>query len=151
MTEHEWRARNININRRRKRTHRTVSVKCKHFPKKYESHRKLWERYGGRLLKVSGGFFFSRVTHFMTFLQVIMQNTADSQTGKKQSVKKVWLWILIFLLFYGLCGCLRKLIFVDLCKACWASLDGTSLQVVLYTTHTTHFFSTTCTTRASMN
>ena len=30
--------------------------------------------------------------------------TADYKTGKKQSVKKVRLWILIFLLFYGFCS-----------------------------------------------
>ena len=37
--------------------------------------------------------------------------TADYQAGKKQSAKKVQLWIFIFLLFYGFCSCLRKSIF----------------------------------------
>ena len=41
----------------------------------------------------------------------IRLNTADSHTGKKQSAKKVRLWVLIFLLFYDFCSCLRKPIF----------------------------------------
>ena len=46
--------------------------------------------------------------HFHTTAHAI---TADYKTGEKQSAKKVRLWILIFLLFYGFCSCLRKSIF----------------------------------------
>ena len=54
MTYCEFQARIIN--RWRERTRKIVNVKCKNF-QKYESHRKLLERYGGSLPDGIGRFF----------------------------------------------------------------------------------------------
>ena len=51
------------------------------------------------------------ISNDVTRIYDLLPITADYQIGEKQSAKKVRLWILIFLLFYGFCSCLRKSIF----------------------------------------
>ena len=69
------------MNRRRERTHKTVSVTCKKNPK-YGSHRKLLERYGGSLPVGIGAVIM--VNSFSDFPSI---SRADFYSTKRKSAK----------------------------------------------------------------